>query len=102
VKPVTHPALDEIALTGIFYALGDPVRLRIVQNLYAAKRPLTCIEAAAGIDGLPISSRSHCFGILRETGLIRSERKGRECYNTLRLEELEKKFPNLLPTTMKL
>lgn len=100
MKPFSHPDMNEIENINIFYALGDAARLHIIKNLYQAKQPLTCIQAAEGIDNLPISTRSHCFRVLRETGLIRSEKKGRECYNTLRLEELDKKFPGLMKATI--
>ena len=88
--------MNEIENINIFYALGDAARLQIIKNLYQARQPLTCIQAVEGIDNLPISTRSHCFRVLRETGLIRSEKQGRECYNTLRMKELDKKFPGLM------
>lgn len=96
MKPMLHPALEDVTLTGIFHALGDPVRLKIARNLFEARTPLTCLEAVEGIEDLPASTRSHCFSVLRQAGLIRSQKEGRACYNSLRREELEKKFPKLL------
>jgi DNA-binding transcriptional ArsR family regulator len=101
MKSLVHPPLGDITLHGVLHALGDPTRLEIVRNLYSAAGPLTCTEAVRGIDHLAVSTRSHCFRILREGGVIRSESKGRECYNTLRMEELERKFPKLLRTVLK-
>lgn len=96
MKPLQHPVLADVTLTGIFHALGDPVRLKIARNLYEARTPLTCLEAVDGIDDLAASTRSHCFSVLRQAGLIRSQKEGRACYNSLRRDELEKKFPKLL------
>jgi len=41
---------------------------------------------------LPKSTLSQHFRILREAGLIRSERKGVELINTTRCEELKERF----------
>lgn len=48
------------------------------------------------------STVSHHFRILRESGLIRSEKEGVTLVNTLRKEELNKKFPGLLDLILKL
>ncbi len=96
MKILVHPPLKDITLPNILYALSDESRLRIVKNLLEAEEPLTCMQAVDGIKGLPVSTRSHCFQILRQAGIIRSEKKGRECYSEVRLAELEKKFPNVI------
>lgn len=101
MKTFVHPATKDITLHGILHALGDPARLHIVKNIYAAKDCLNCVQSIVGIEHLPVATRSHCFRMLREAGLIRSEKKGRDCYNTLRLAEIEKKFPKLLATILK-
>jgi len=94
---LTHPAMDSLRTDQIFHGLADPWRLAIVQRLYRAERPLTCSEAVAGLEGLPVSTRSHCFRVLRECGLIQSEKRGRACFNSLRIEELRARFPMLVP-----
>ena len=101
MKPLVHPSIEDVTLPGLFYALGDPARLSIVKSLYQAKTHLTCQQAVDGIENLPVSTRSHCFRILREAGVIRTEKQGRECYNSLRLDELNNKFPNVLQTILK-
>lgn len=98
MKPLFFPSIDDITLPGLLYSLGDPSRFQIAKNLYDSDKPLTCMEAVKGIGDLAISTRSHHFGILRQTGLIHSEKKGRETYNTLRLKEIESKFPGVLPS----
>ena len=54
----------------------------------------------AAPDNLPKSTQSHHYQVLREAGLIRSERKGTEVVNTLRCTEIEGKFPGLVPAIM--
>ncbi|MDG1287983.1 MAG: hypothetical protein P8P30_10565 [Rickettsiales bacterium] len=101
MKILAHPPLKEITLSNILYALGDESRLHIVKNLLEAKEPLTCTQGVSGIKKLPISTRSHCFQVLRQAGVIRSEKKGRECYSEVRVNELEKKFPSLIQTIVR-
>ena len=45
---------------------------------------------------LPKATLSQHFKILREAGLIRSERKGVEMHNTTRCAELKERFGDLL------
>tara|TARA_R110002072_G_scaffold32063_2_gene98386 strand:+ start:40 stop:351 length:312 start_codon:yes stop_codon:yes gene_type:complete len=98
---MTHPNLEDITLEGIFYALSDKTRLRIIANLYKEKSiTLNCMQAMCGIDNIPASTTSHHFRVLRECGIIRSVREGKECHSQLRLDELDQKFPGLLQMTM--
>lgn len=102
MKLLVHPDIKDITLEGIFYALGDRQRLRIVKNLYAAGgKPLSCTAAVKGIVGMPVSTRSNNFRILREAGLVRSEKDGRLSRNYLRLDEINKRFPDVLKTIIK-
>ncbi len=102
MRVMLHPSLDGITLESLFYALGNKERIQIIANLYrAGDTALICAETMKGIDDLPQSTTSHHFRILREGGLVHSERKGKECYNTLRLKELETKFPGLMKTILK-
>ena len=93
---LVHPAIEDLNLAHILYALGDETRLAIICNLHYADGPLTCSEAVAGIADLPVSSRSYSFQVLRQAGLIRSERRGRECYNHIRREDLATRFPGVM------
>jgi DNA-binding transcriptional ArsR family regulator len=101
MKPIIMPSIEDVTLPGILYALGDPTRLQIALNLFNSHNALTCMAAVAGIDDLAVSSRSHHFGILRQTGIIHSEKKGRETYNSLRIQELEAKFPHVVMSILK-
>lgn len=98
-RPFLHPKIEDITLEGILHALADPARLEIVKKLVAGDCPLNC-SAAAPVN-LPKSTQSHHYQVLREAGLISSERRGTEVVNTLRRAELEMRFPGLLPAILK-
>ena len=93
MRPLYHPSLKEITVQGILYALSDPVRVRIYAELAQADCAMNCSAFLPKGDlKLPKSTLSQHFKILREAGLIRSERKGVELKNSTRCAELKKKF----------
>lgn len=97
-RPFIHPSLPDITLEGVLHALADPARLTIVCTLAGGDCPLNCSKAAP--TGLAKSTQSHHYQVLREAGLIRSERRGTEVVNVLRLCELDGKFPGLVATIL--
>jgi DNA-binding transcriptional ArsR family regulator len=92
MRTMKHPAIEDIALSQVFYALSDPVRLGVVRQL-AREGEATC---AALDDGRPKSSMTHHFRVLREAGLVRTRTEGPAHMNDLRREELDRRFPGLL------
>ncbi|MBI3408140.1 MAG: helix-turn-helix transcriptional regulator [Planctomycetes bacterium] len=80
-------------LARVLYALGDPIRLEIVRQL-ARQGEIPCL--GFGID-MPKSSLSHHFRVLREAGILGSRAEGTSIFNFLQVEELERRFPGLLP-----
>ena len=93
MRPLYHPPLSEITVQGILYALSDPVRLRIFMQLLHADCLQSCSNFLKVNDTpLPKSTLSQHFRILREAGLIRSERKGTELQSRTRGAELKEKF----------
>ena len=101
MRPLYHPSLDEITVQGILYALSDPVRVRIMADLSGAECSKNCSAfLKVGKTELPKSTLSQHFKVLREAGLIRSERKGVELQNVPRCAELEKKFGPMLSAIM--
>lgn len=101
MRPLRHPPADSITLTGVLHALSDPARLAIVSRLLDAPQGLSCIEAASCLDeSLPKSTCSQHFQILREAGLIRTERVGVEHSNSLRRDDIESRFPGLLQSVL--
>jgi DNA-binding transcriptional ArsR family regulator len=82
-----------MTVEGILYALSDPVRVRIFSDLMASTCAQNCTTLAnLNATPMPKSTLSQHFKILREAGLIRSERKGVELQNTPRWDEYAKKF----------
>ena len=80
-------------MQGILYALSDPVRVRICVELSQAECAMNCAAFLPnGNTKIPKSTMSQHFKILREAGLIRSERKGVELKNSSRCPELKKKY----------
>jgi DNA-binding transcriptional ArsR family regulator len=98
--------MDDVTLEALFYALSNETRLQIIFNLYQVHQnggqALNCALAVENIEPLAPSTTSHHFRILREGGLVRSERAGKDCNNSLRMEELNQKFPGLLPAVLEL
>lgn len=97
MRPLYHPPLKEITVQGILYALSDPVRVRILIQLGRACGALNCSTFLNITDTpLPKSTLSQHLKILREAGLIRSERKGVELQNHTRCAELKGKFGTMI------
>ena len=99
MRHIKHPRLEQIELTDVMHALSDPARIDIVRSLAQQRRPLTCNEITGD---RPKSSMSHHFKILREAGLLETEARGKEHYNSLRTTELETKFPGLMKAVLRL
>jgi DNA-binding transcriptional ArsR family regulator len=95
--PLAHPDREQLTLTAVLYALGDPARLEIVRAL-ADRGELCCNAFDASI---PKSTMSHHFRILREAGLIYKRKEGTQHINTLRRNDLEIRFPGLLDVVLK-
>jgi len=97
VRPLFHPAVSDITVEGLLYALSDPVRAQIYAGMATSECPLTCSNFRT-VDSrtLPKATLSQHFKILRESGLIRSERKGVEMHNTTRCTELKERFGDMV------
>lgn len=96
-----HPSTDDITLSGILAALSDPVRLQIFRRLMAENGCMSC-SAATPCPDIAKSTLSNHFRILREAGLIRTTKRGVENRNTVRSDEINAKFPGLLPVILQL
>ncbi|MEQ1715847.1 MAG: helix-turn-helix domain-containing protein [Hyphomicrobium sp.] len=97
MRPIAHPALSEITLPYVLYALSDPIRLEIVRRLREADNALSCADATGTV--LPKSTMSFHFKALREAGLIRTRQEGRTKYNEIH-PGFDKRFPGLLKTIL--
>lgn len=89
---IQHPAVEELDLLEVLHALADHTRMSIVLAL------LTDVERPCGsfdVDVAP-STLTHHFRVLREAGVIHQREDGRKKWTTLRLADLESRFPGVL------
>ncbi len=96
-RPLTHPKINDITVEGVLYALADPVRVQIFMSLASADCAKNC-ATFQNISTAPLakSTLSQHFKILREAGLIYSERKGVELHNRTRCAELKERFGDMV------
>ena len=97
MRPLFHPSIDDVPVEAILHALSDPERVAIFARIAGNGCAPTCSAFAnIGDRVIPKSSLSHHFKLLREAGLIRSERQGVEVRNTSRCTEVDARFPGLI------
>ena len=78
--------IDETSAAGlarVFKALGDPVRLRLVSLIGAREGGEVCVCDLTSAFDLSQPTISHHLKVLREAGLIESERRGTWVYYRL-------------------
>ncbi|HEX4017302.1 MAG TPA: helix-turn-helix domain-containing protein [Frankiaceae bacterium] len=92
-----HPAVAELDLAAVLFALSDPARLAIVRQIATPALVSTC--QSVGMD-MPKSTRSHHLKVLREAGITFAVPRGRERVLTLRRDDLESRWPGLLPAVL--
>jgi ArsR family transcriptional regulator len=89
---VSEP-VDEASAAGlaqVFKALGDPVRLRLVSLIGARQGGEVCVCDLTSAFDLTQPTISHHLKVLREAGLIDSERRGTWVYYRLVPAALER------------
>lgn len=97
MKPLFHPSIDDVSVESILHALSDPVRAAIFTQIAASQCSATCSAFQHILEQpIPKSTLSQHFKVLRESGLIRAERKGVEMHNTSRCAEIDARFPGLI------
>lgn len=67
-------------LAGVFRALADPTRVRIVSALAVAERPVSELAEALG---MTLSAVSHQLSLLRSLRVVRPRREGRRVFYCL-------------------
>jgi DNA-binding transcriptional ArsR family regulator len=87
-----HPDRDQIRLENVLTALGNPLRLTVVRVL-ADDGEHAC---SAVLQGIPKSTLTHHWRVLRDSGVIWQRPYGRENLLSLRREDLDARFPGLL------
>lgn len=91
--PCTHPeaaceageamprrSTEELA--AIFKALGSPVRLRLVERLAEGEQCVCVLHADCGA-GMDLSTISNHLAVLRNSGVVCSEKRGKNIYYRL-------------------
>ncbi len=79
--------VGEAARAGFFKALGDPNRVALLVRLAEIGRPCT-VSQAAGCCPTDISVVSRHLALLRDAGILKAEKRGREVYYSVRYAEL--------------
>ncbi len=97
MRELFHPTAEQMCLSTVLNALGDPTRLQVIKNL-ANQEETTC--ACCNID-LTKSALSHHFKVLRESGIIKVRIEGKQRFMSIRYDELNARFPGLLESVIK-
>src|SRR5215467_15840865 len=87
-KPIDGASAAELAQ--VFKALGDPVRLRLVSLIGARAGGEVCVCDLTAAFDLTQPTISHHLKVLRDAGLIDSERRGTWVYYRLVPTALER------------
>jgi DNA-binding transcriptional ArsR family regulator len=91
-----HPSRRELELSSVLHALSDPARLEIVRRLADGDEP-----SCGTFDlGLSKATLSHHFRVLRESGVVLVRPEGRKRLLSLRVEDLEARFPGLMDAVL--
>src|SRR5260370_33619153 len=99
MRPLVHPAIEDVTVEGILHALSDPVRVAIYADLAGSACSQSCSTYLKVSDqDIPKSTLSQHFKALREAGLVRRERRGVEMQNRSRCEEIDRRFPGPIAT----
>jgi DNA-binding transcriptional ArsR family regulator len=97
MRPLFHPALEDVTVEAILHALSDPVRVAIFAEIAGSNCSQNCSNfLKVSEKTIPKSTLSLHFKALREAGLIRGERRGVEMHNTSRCSEVDQRFPGLI------
>lgn len=97
MKEFDHPSLDEIKLSDVLSALGDPIRLAIMSKLHEneGETGWGSFEVAVGKATL-----SHHMKTLRLSGLIKHRKEGTRCFVAIR-HDMNDLYPGLLDSVLK-
>lgn len=85
--------MAEISLQQVLEALAEPVRRTVVSQLATAGEDISCGTFDVQVSK---STLTHHFNVLREAGVIRQYYVGTTKMNSLRMDEMEERFPGLL------
>ncbi|GAA0614752.1 metalloregulator ArsR/SmtB family transcription factor [Sporichthya brevicatena] len=86
-EPLT--ARQAVDLAAAFKALGDPVRLRLFSLIASHEGQEACVCELTGEFDVSQPTISHHLKVLREAGLLTSERRASWVYYRVRAEALD-------------
>ena len=90
---------DAAELAQVFKALADPVRLRLFSLIASFEGGEACVCDLTGPFGVSQPTISHHLRVLREAGLVDSERRGTWVYYWVLPDALARLSGLLAPTT---
>jgi DNA-binding transcriptional ArsR family regulator len=93
---LTQPRAEDVDVAAVLHALADPARLEIAHILDERG------EASCTSLGLPLSPSTvtHHLRTLRDAGVIATRAHGTARISRLRRDDLERRFPGLLPAIL--
>jgi DNA-binding transcriptional ArsR family regulator len=92
MRALSHPPSHELDLADVLHALSDPMRLEIVRALHVHGE-LSCSRLEVPVSK---STLSHHLRVLREAGVTTTRLDRTQRLVSLRLEDLNARFPGLL------
>lgn len=99
MSKLSHPAAKQISLTRVLAALGDPIRISVVEILARAKAEVRWGDLEARFH-IGKATLSHHIKTLRLAGIIDHRKEGTRCFVSLR-PDIEKSFPGFLKAVLK-
>jgi DNA-binding transcriptional ArsR family regulator len=95
-RDLPHPATAELDLSQVYDALSDPTRRRVLLML-DQHGELNC---SSFLEVASKTALSYHLARLRESGLVRTRVDGTRRIMALRRDDLERRFPGLLPAVL--
>ncbi|HEX3787592.1 MAG TPA: helix-turn-helix transcriptional regulator [Pseudonocardiaceae bacterium] len=99
-RNLPQPGREDLDLVSVLHALADPVRLKLVANLVTEGDTLGGCSPEHHSVPLSASTLSHHWRVLREAGLTTTVADGRRRIVTVRVDDLEARFPGLLTAVL--
>jgi DNA-binding transcriptional ArsR family regulator len=91
-KEIHHPTIDQIELSTVLDAMSDPTRREIVQRLVELGE-----ENCSGFSEFGSKTNlTYHYARLREAGITSTRIEGTQRLISLRLHDLEERFPGLM------
>ena len=90
-----HPTREQIKIDRVLSALGNPLRLAVVQVLLGGGEH-NCSSVLKVLGVTSKSTMTHHWRVLRESGVIWQQPSGREYLLSLRRDDLDARYPGLL------